>query len=201
MLANLTRNSLLALTLLGSASWSSAALACKCRPVEVAEAQSDAQVIFEGRVSKISDETPSEGGPPPGKQITLAIVRTWKGVDNVETVTVRTNESSASCGYAFQLDTSYLIYAGGTPDALSVSSCSRTRLMADASEDLAALGAGVTPVKIDPVVDAGVADPGPAKPPTVRQGGCAGGKGNASAAMWLTALPAVGLLIKRRTRG
>src|SRR5918994_238197 len=117
MFAKLTRNSIprlrtlgrastLALTLLGSASWSSAALACKCRPVEVAEAKGEAQVIFEGRVSKISDEAPSEGGPPPGKQVTLAIVRTWKGVDNVETVTVRTNESSASCGYSFELNTS-----------------------------------------------------------------------------------------------
>lgn len=198
MMQKLVRGSALALLVLGSG-WSSAALACKCRPVEVAEAKADAQLIFEGRVSKIADEQPSEGGPPPGKQITLSIVRTWKGVENLETITLRTNESSASCGYTFALDTSYLVYAGGTPDAYSVSSCSRTRPMAEASEDLAALGAGVTPVKIEPVVDAGASDAG-AKPPAVRQGGCAGGRGNASSALWLTALPAVGLALARRKR-
>jgi hypothetical protein len=193
----------LAALLLGATGWSSSALACKCRPFEVAEAKAEAQLVFEGRVSKIADETPSEGGPPAGKLITLEIVRTWKGVDNVETITLRTNESSASCGYTFALDTSYLVYAGGTPDAYSVSSCSRTRPMAEASEDLAALGAGITPVKIDAAADAGTtSDAGVAtgKPPAVRQGGCAGGKGNASSALVMMSLPAVGLVLKRRKR-
>lgn len=198
MMQKLVRDSAIALLIVGSGAWSSSALACKCRPVEVAEAKADAQLIFEGRVSKITDEAASEGGPPPGKQITLSIVRTWKGGENEETITLRTNESSASCGYGFALDTSYLVYAGGTPDAYDVSSCSRTRPMAEASEDLAALGAGITPVKVEPVADAGASDAG-AKPPAVRQGGCAGGRGNASASLWL-ALPALGLVLTRRKR-
>lgn len=199
MLAKLVRHSVLALTMLGAASWTSSALACKCRPLSVDEAKADAQVIIEGRVTKIATELASEGGPPPGKLITLSIVRTWKGLENEEIVTVRTNESSASCGYTFELASSYLIYAGGTLDALSVSSCSRTRPMVEASEDLAALGAGIVPVKVEPIADAGAGDAGRhGKPPAVRQGGCAGGKGSASTALLLLGLPAMGLVSKRR---
>jgi hypothetical protein len=178
--------------------WSAPALACKCRPLSVEEGQSDASAIFEGRVTKLADEAPTAGGPPPGKLVTLALVRTWKGLENEETVTLRTSESSASCGYAFELSTSYLVYASGTPDALSVSSCSRTRPMSEASEDLAALGAGITPVKVEPVADAGAGTP--AKPPRAKSGGCASSSGQKRASLAWLALPVVALAARRRLR-
>src|SRR5687767_3065913 len=88
--------------------WAAPAHACKCRPLSVEEGKAEASAIFEGRVTKLADEAAGEGKPPPGKLVTLALVRTWKGLENEETITLRTSESSASCGYAFELNKSYL---------------------------------------------------------------------------------------------
>lgn len=175
--------------------WSAPAHACKCRPLSVDEAKSEASAIFEGRVTKLADEPATAGGPPPGKLVTLALVRTWKGLENEETITLRTSESSASCGFPFALDTSYLVYAQGTPDALSVTTCSRTKPMAEASEDLGALGAGITPVKVEPAADAGA----PAAPPKAKAGGCASSSGQKRASIGWLALPAA-LALRRRRR-
>lgn len=189
-----TRRLLFALTLaLGL--WNASAHACKCRPLSVDEGKADAIAIFEGRVTKLADEPPSEGRGA-GKLVTLALVRTWKGLENEETITVRTSDSSASCGFGFELEKSYLVYAHGAPDALLVTSCSRTRPMAEASEDLAALGAGITPVKVEPVADAGA----PATPPKTKTGGCASSQGQARASMGWMGLPMLTLAARRRTR-
>jgi hypothetical protein len=69
--------------------------------------------------------------------------------------------------------------------------------LSEASEDLAALGAGVTPVKVEPAKDTGAKTP-----PKTKSGGCAtSGKASASAStaslFWLGA-PALGLSARRR---
>jgi hypothetical protein len=185
------------LTLAAAALWSAPALACKCRLQTVDEAKQDATAIFEGRVSAIVDEPKTEANMFPGKTVTIAIVRTWRGLENQEAVTLRTNESGASCGYGFQVGTSYLIYAVGEHDKLLVTSCSRTRLLSEANEDLAALGGGVTPVKVEPMQDAGVTTP-----PKTKSGGCASGKAsaNASASLWWFGTPALGFAARRRRK-
>jgi hypothetical protein len=152
----------------GSALWSSSAAACKCKLPTVEEAKEGSTAIFEGRVTKVEDEPAVKDGPPPGKLITFALVRTWKALEDQEVITLRTNESSASCGYTFELSTSYLVYAGGELGALSASACSRTRAMSEASEDTSALGAGITPVKVEAKPDAGTKEP-----PKTKGGGCA----------------------------
>jgi MYXO-CTERM domain-containing protein len=189
-------------SMLGGALWSSPAAACKCKLPTVEEAKEGAVAIFEGRVTKVEDEAKVEGGPPPGKRITFALVRTWKGLEDQEVISLRTNESSASCGYTFEPNTSYLVYAGGEPGALSVTTCSRTRTMGDAAEDMGPLGAGITPVKVEPVVDAG-ADAGK-EPPKKKGAGCAtshsasGSASTSSALVWLLAAPALGFSWRRR---
>lgn len=174
-------------------------MACKCKLPTVEEAKEGSTAIFEGRAIKVEDEPQVEGGAPPGKLYTFSIVRTWKALENQELVKVRTNESSAMCGYTFDLDSSYLIYAGGSLDALEVTTCSRTRPMSEASEDLGPLGVGVTPVKIESAADAGAA-----APPKTKSAGCSascasGKSGSATALLWL-ALPAFGLVLRRRER-
>jgi hypothetical protein len=173
--------------------WSAPAQACKCRPLTVDEARGEATAIFEGRVTKLADEPQVEGRPPAGKLVTFSLVRTWKGLENEEIITLHTSESSASCGYGFELDKSYLVYTQGALDALTVTTCSRTRPMADANEDLAALGAGVTPVKIEALKDAGAAPPAKPKP-----AGCASTRGQASASLWWMGLPVFALRARRR---
>jgi hypothetical protein len=190
------RHSLAALALATAALWSAPALACKCRLQTVEEAKQDAVGIFEGRVTSIVDEPKTEANMFPGKSVTFALVRTWRSFENQEAVTLRTNESSASCGYTFEVGSTYLVYAVGEPDKLLVTSCGRTRRLSEANEDLAALGAGVTPVKVEPAKDAGVSSP----PPKTKSGGCASGKASAgaSASLWWLGAPVVSLVLRRR---
>jgi MYXO-CTERM domain-containing protein len=153
----------------------SPALACKCAPHSVAEGLADAAAVFEGRVVSVDDI--SEGADPvvTKKRVTLSIVRVWKDLEDVETVTVTTNSESAACGFHFERDKSYLVYASRSDDSYTVSSCTRTRPIADAGEDFSQLGGGVTPVRIVPAAPA--ATPGKAgesettKPR--KRGGCA----------------------------
>ena len=123
----------LALTTL---TFGSTALACKCAPHSVAEGLNDAAAVFEGRVVSIEDV--SEGTDPAvaKKRVTLSIVRVWKDLEDIETVTITTNAESAACGFQFERDKSYLVYANRSEQSLTVHSCTRTRLIADAGEDL-----------------------------------------------------------------
>jgi len=192
------RLALAGLAVSGAALWASPAAACKCKFPTVEEGKEGAVAVFEGRVTKIEDEAKVEGGPPPGKRVTFALVRTWKALEDQEVISAHTSESSASCGYTFELDSSYLVYAGGEPGALSVSACSRTRKMSEATEDLASLGAGITPVKVEPVA----ADAGAKPPPKTKTAGCAtsgsASAKTASSMLLFMGTPALGLAVRRR---
>ena len=142
----------------------------------------------------VDESGAAEGAGGGTKRVTLALVRTWKGLENKESVIVSTSDSSASCGYTFEPNTSYLVYASGSETALEVSGCSRTRAMTDASEDLAILGAGITPVEVNPA-------PAPeTKPPAPKTGGCGSVKGAAQASASLMLLPVTGLALRARRR-
>jgi len=114
------------------------ASACSCAPPEGPTASLAASTaVFEGRVESIT----------PGEliQVRFAVTRAWKGAEE-EQVEVRTRAHGAACGYRFAEGATYLVYAYGEPDDLRVGLCSRTRPIEDASDDLAELGAGITPV-------------------------------------------------------
>jgi hypothetical protein len=184
--------------------------ACKCMLPEFEAAREDASALFEGRVLAIDDIVGASAATNGEKKVTLAVVRTWKGLDNEEQVELYTNGSTAACGYPFAKDASYLIYTRTHEGRSTVSHCSRTKQVADASEDLVKLGAGATPVKVEPTkpdvksAPAGAVKVAPAttpdgagtpsaSPPPPTKRGC--GAGSAALLPWL-ALP----LMRRRKR-
>ena len=140
--------------------------ACSCAPITPLEALAHATQVFEGRVIAISE--PSDDKPLPHRKVTLAVVRSWKGVEAVERIVVNTALGDAACGYGFAQDVSYLVYARDTDGAPWASLCSGTRPMAEAEADLQALGMGQTPV--DPNADA---PPKKAEAEPPARGGCA----------------------------
>ena len=83
-------------------------------------------------------------------RVTLQVERWWKGGDTA-TLTVTTINSGAACGFGFQPDTKYLVYAYAERGRkeLNVSLCSRTRSLpqAEQSGDLKELGEGKAPMK------------------------------------------------------
>lgn len=140
----------------------SRASACSCMAQTVEEAVASSAAIFEARVVSEVDE----GGT---MVVTFAVTQAWGGVDH-ETISVRTARDSAACGFDFQVDETYLVYANGEADALTVSLCSRTARLLDAAADRAALGSGVIPVD---VVDEAVEPVRPARTEPPARGGCA----------------------------
>src|SRR5687768_8853289 len=92
-----------------------AAEACSCfpRPIPVCEEISRSSVIFVGKVLSVTTPTPR---PTPSAQyntVRFAVEEAFKGVTTSET-TVETASSTAMCGYAFQVGTTYLVYGSGT---------------------------------------------------------------------------------------
>jgi hypothetical protein len=188
--------------------------ACKCMFPPVEAARDDATAVFEGRVLAV-EASPSATPVNSERQVTLTVVRTWKGLEQDEHISVFTNGSSASCGYTFNKDASYLIYARTSDDGkLHVNSCSRTKSVADSAEDLAFLGAGSTPVHVEPKAIAQAADTGASKdlPPPVpaastptaavpKKKGCSIAQADQpSSQAWLFALPALALVMRRRAK-
>ena len=172
------------------------AQACKCMFPSPQDAKANATAVFEGRVRDIQHEETTGAAGIGFNVVSLQLVRTWKGVENEETVQVRTNDSSAACGITFEKDKSYLVYAVQGEHGLEAHACGRTAELSAASEDLAALGGGVTPVKVEPPA----AGPAKQEPPKVKSGGCASSsKASTSASLGLM-LPALGLVLVGRRR-
>jgi hypothetical protein len=104
------------------------AYSCICSYPPFDEQFAKATYVFAGRVLKIE----------PGGQNRLVaqfkILKAYKGVTTNE-MEVRTDQSSAACGYPFELQSEYLVYATGKEQP-EVSLCSRSKILKQAKEDL-----------------------------------------------------------------
>ncbi|MCB9601319.1 MAG: hypothetical protein H6720_13380 [Sandaracinus sp.] len=193
------------------------ALACSCMRSSPTEAAARSTAVFEGRVLEVTpvqrgDEVTLEGGcldpacneslSETTHQVTtssfairFAVTRQWKGVQS-ESVVVHTARDSAACGFPFEVGQDYLVYASAEHDgSLSTGLCDRTALVADASEDLAALpGPGEVPVDVQ---DEPAGEEPTTEPPA--RGGCAScATGGASAAGMFPMVLGVLLALRRR---
>lgn len=131
------RFALLSLTLLGSVAFlPNHAYACGCRiGVTLQESMDYADAVFTGKVTDISAANEME------ITATVSIGYSWKGLNPmVREITVSTNADSNMCGYHFEKDKEYLMFANNGESGLYVTHCSHTKLLESAQEDLAALG-------------------------------------------------------------
>ena len=116
------------------------AYACSCEPSpSPKKSLEQATAVFSGKVLKIEKDGEFE------LAVTFAVDCVWKGKEAKEVV-VRTGTNDGICGYKFTKGTSYLIYAHETTrdevKYLATNICTRTASLADAKEDLKALGKG-----------------------------------------------------------
>jgi len=111
---------------------------CSCvRPNTTEIEMSKADAVLIGEVlGKSQDETYQI------YEVALKVKKSYKGHFDEEII-IRTGMDSASCGFAFEENKTYLIYAyqheresGGY---FSTGICSRTKLLAEATEDLEVL--------------------------------------------------------------
>lgn len=103
--------------------------------------------VFAGEVVGIDEPRISMSSAAP-VTVTFRVSEAWKGTAG-ETVDVQTAISDTSCGYPFDEDESYLVFAseGTTYDGrgLEVGLCSGTRPLPAAGKTLAVLGPGSAP--------------------------------------------------------
>ncbi|MFQ5595074.1 MAG: LysM peptidoglycan-binding domain-containing protein [Anaerolineae bacterium] len=119
--------------------------ACFCVPEKSpTDELTRSTAVFAGRVTQIETSSTPMWEDVESVNVTLQVSRVWKGPLRT-TLTVLTARQGIDCGYEFEEDVEYLVYARGSGDNLTVWFCSRTRPLASAQEDLAALGAGNTP--------------------------------------------------------
>jgi hypothetical protein len=130
------------------------ARACSCAgSSDVAAAYRDADAVFAGKMVRggVEDPLPKDGTMVGG--IEFRVDEAWKGVSGESAVvygqdTMYYGEleegktyTSSSCAYPFQKGERYLVYASRYEDGFWVEGCGRTTSLADAGEDLRALGA------------------------------------------------------------
>ena len=120
------------------------AVACSCPPIgPPCQNVFHVDAVFAGTVQTIT-ALPDDGPPlrpgelrlPPGYRVEFTAVVPYRGA-RASGLSVITSGSGASCGYAFKQGERYLVYAHRTPDGRFVAgSCSRTRPLGDAGDDL-----------------------------------------------------------------
>ena len=107
------------------------AFPCSClEPPLPEEAYEEADAVFSGQVTNIVVD---ESGYY--HEVTFQIIDVWKGEDSEE-ITVLTETYSDACGYNFQINNEYLVYAYTYAGGNYTNICTRTNLLEYASEDL-----------------------------------------------------------------
>jgi len=121
------------------------AFACSCTPpVSPKESLRNSTAVFAGKVIDIDIPGWMMISSADPVRITFEVSSVWKG-GGYKTIMVETARSEASCGYSFTKDEEYLVYARGEEADLKVGLCGRTKLLADADEDLNVLSQGNIP--------------------------------------------------------
>ncbi len=134
------------------------AFACTCEPPPPPlDALEGADAVFAGEVVSIEESPIGDDGiwsSADPVTVTLSVDEVWKGLA-VQDVTILTVSSGDSCGFGFDEDERYLVYAYRNsydfPGKLSTHLCSRTRPTNFAAEDLAVLGEGRVPTLDEPI--------------------------------------------------
>lgn len=104
--------------------------ACSCsQPPPPCEALWHTPIVFSGEATVVTEQ------PGHAQLVTFKVDETFRGQVK-GTVMVH---GGGVCGAIFEQGRKYIVYAGGGPSPLSASLCSRTRLLAEAGEDLAYL--------------------------------------------------------------
>ncbi|KST68183.1 hypothetical protein [Mastigocoleus testarum] len=116
------------------------ACACSCLPPGPPKSELDrSEAVFAGKVMRIRRKNSEV-------RVKFKVMTSWKGEVNKKQV-ITTQINSAACGYSFERGQQYLVYASKFDNKLlSTNICSRTKLLANAEEDLSELGEG-SPVK------------------------------------------------------
>jgi uncharacterized protein (TIGR03382 family) len=173
------------------------AAACSCAgEPEPEDALRSADVVFEGTVLGEPEVVRAQlglEGYEGAARFRFAVARYFKGQQGPEAA-IYTIDQESACGRFYDAGATYLVYGRLQPSgALTDSLCSRTRLMASATADLALLGEGVPP-------EPGLQPRDVLAEPAEADSGCSAAPGRAAPAGSLAGALLFGLAALRRRR-
>jgi hypothetical protein len=122
------------------------ACSCALRPSPV-DCLSSAASVFSGKVVEIDRPEGAMVSSADPVKVTFEVYEVWKGPSN-GTLVIYTPREGVSCGYAFQIQGEYLVYAQG--EQLTTTICSNTKLLSEALVDISVLGRGTAPTEGPP---------------------------------------------------
>lgn len=109
---------------------------------QVKEAQKQSRAVFVGKVMQVFQQPDASG-----VLVKFRVEKSWKGRLTRE-VTVATGQGGGDCGYRFEVDDSYLVYAyGPNENSLGTNICQRTAALSEAGTDIKLLGKSKTLIK------------------------------------------------------
>ena len=116
--------------------------ACSCFPKPLpTDAVAQADAVFAGKVEKVE---PVVSRVSSFRRIKITVTSVWKG-DREAATEIFTALDGAACGYDFQVNATYLMYAYKNESGrLQTDICTRTALISRAREDLDYLGPAVS---------------------------------------------------------
>jgi hypothetical protein len=138
------------------ASFPGSAHACSCAISTPQERYERSEAVFIGRVVDIDDsrEFVSELGSPQHRRVDMHVTERWKGIRS-NFVTVATGMGGGDCGYDFESNKEYLIYAGtdfyGNGE-FSTGICGGVTPLTEAREEIETLGPSDTLFSDDEIV-------------------------------------------------
>ena len=116
-----------ALSLSGVAATASPCWACSCAAETKKGYAKRADVVFTGRVRAIAGGDSDDGTEGDDNlRVRFRVRKVYKG-KATRITTVRTNESSAACGYGFEEGKRYTVFAQRAEKKLSTNLCSGTK--------------------------------------------------------------------------
>lgn len=121
------------------------ASACSCVPQsDIWHALEQADAVFAGRVVSLAlvnrhSDDPTVSFAAEDLEVTIAVHSQWKG-DVPFCTTLYTTFTCCTCGFDFEIGEAFLIYAYEDNGLLRTSTCTRTKRLLDAAEDLVVLG-------------------------------------------------------------
>lgn len=126
--------------------------ACSCvKPPPPKELLEKSSAVFAGKVIDIYTPEKTKTGENQYLKVTFDTSKIWKGPKNKKIV-IKTNNSSAACGYTFEKDQEYVVYASyNTNDTLFTSLCSGTSKYEYFDDYLLELGEYSTPINYTPL--------------------------------------------------
>lgn len=124
--------------------------ACSCDgPNTIKEELDLSSTVFSGKVVVIIDENKNKSIQSSADPIAVyfKVNEYWKG-PNQSPITVYTVRNTESCGYEFELNQEYLVYANESNGEIQVNYCSKTTPLSLAENDLSELGKGEKPIEL-----------------------------------------------------